>query len=936
MNLFDSELETLPGVLTEIISENSSGYDTSLFGTTESVVLMGTAFNGPVGQVVKVYSPEHAVYVFGDVYDTKTKREATLVANIQDAWNAGCRTIYAVRVSGKKIYKDYELAVNSDLKLRVSGAFPSNLNKDLSLELNLVEQNIYARIYKPASRATIKEKKAGQVKSTDAIMTNTIDLTALGLTLSSQLTELVKAVNNNANNNVIVLSIVDGNGNDVTLSSKDAKGLMIKDAFQGLYTIGRERTLGIPDTIVKADVKNNEYRKHLKMNSDVSASYPIYAESKATLSAYLKRPMTDMFDFCLISGAIDDVFEKDAIDYEEVDLTDFELYSKLGSGFVINSQLVESNGRYKVKEVDTTNASMKTAIEDGVYSMLENLDARYRVLAGIAADTKIKDRLPRKEAFKEATSVEALALDGAIKIETIINKDDISKPVAYTIKFVSDKFIDIEDLELSLDDDVAKLVGAVTDLELASKAVDYVEGSLFLSEGENKQLYVVKGSKFVALHDNSGNALDGSLVVCKNVLYICADNKFVPATAANVTGEYITVMLPNDALVIAKVTEGALVLDVQQLEVTIIGTPAQLLSKEEKVVTAISTGYGSNVITISSTDFDVLTVEEVVEMLNQDVTFNKLFKATVQMQDLAQEIMEFVIDASVSDTATIDADREVIYNVSKLVPYRTDDTFARQLAQHCMYTSMKTAPSHGFIGSKVLLDTSLASIANAVSEVTANDLPGTLVAKKPNGTNVLDLNSLSYSVGRKVSVTFGQYAVTTDSGYIYISNGAAGYAGMVSCLGLDQSSTCQAISIPTPMFELTNYQLTELTKAGYVTFKNSYTKGWVVTDGITMATVDSPFKRLSATRIADGVEEVIREVCEPYIGKTNNLANQNSLRSAIKSELDKLKDKIIEDYGFEISSDSSTAALGIIDIEYAIIPLYEIKQIRNRITIKES
>ena len=150
MNLFDSELETLPGVLTEIISEYNSGYDTSLFGTTESMVVIGTAFNGPVGQAVPVYSPEHAAYIFGDVYDAKTKREATLVANIEDAWATGCRTIYAVRVSGKDICKDYELAANTDLKLRVAGLFPSNLNKKLSMELNLVEQNLYAKIYKPA------------------------------------------------------------------------------------------------------------------------------------------------------------------------------------------------------------------------------------------------------------------------------------------------------------------------------------------------------------------------------------------------------------------------------------------------------------------------------------------------------------------------------------------------------------------------------------------------------------------------------------------------------------------------------------------------------------------------------------------------------------------------------------------------------------------
>ena len=158
---------------------------------------------------------------------------------------------------------------------------------------------------------------------------------------------------------------------------------------------------------------------------------------------------------------------------------------------------------------------------------------------------------------------------------------------------------------------------------------------------------------------------------------------------------------------------------------------------------------------------------------------------------------------------------------------------------------------------------------------------------------------------------------------------------MVSQLPLDQSSTNQAISIPTPQFELTNYQLGVLNKAGYVTVKKSYSNGWVVTDGVTMASSDSPFKRLSATRIADGIDELIRTVAEPFLGMVNNLTNQNSLRSAIKSELEKIKSVLIEDYEFRIVTDKASNILGILNIEYAIVPLYEIRQIRNQITIKQ-
>lgn len=958
MELFENEL-ILPGVVTEIISDYASGYDTSLFGSTDSVVIVGTAFNGPVGVPVEVYSPEHARYMFGESYDSKTKREATLVSNIQDAWNRGCRTIYAVRVSGKQINKDYDFAIDTNLKLRVSGISPSNQNKELSMLMNIAEQNLFVKIFKPASRATIAEKNQGLVERKDSILVNSLDLTNMGLSLSSDLVELINAVNKYAFNNVLRLSIVDENGNDVTISSTEAKGLKIRDLFSGLYTVGRAKTLGIPNTIVKVAVDSEgELVKSLKLNTDVSASYPIFAESKSDLSAYLKRPMTSMFDFVTVPGAMNEVFEQDKVDYEEVELSEFDLYKKLGSGYAINAQISEvKDGRYRVKEVEDSNVNKKTELKDGIYSMLENLNAKYRVLGGVAADSKIKNRLPRKEDFEMVVSKEALLLGGAIKLETVV--DSAVAPKSFELEFKADQVVMPEDIAEKLVSDIAKVVSVLNPEDLTKK-VSYKEGSLFLDTTESNQLYVVRSNKLEKLHDNVQGAFDGNFVIADKKLYVCESNAFVAATGAHLQAEgegtvYMSAMLENGTFVVAKIdiAGGSVDLPTEDgeeqvskakkrrarnagaLTLEIIGTVSQIFKEGEKVITSFTSTYGENKVYIYSPDFDVLTVEEVVDMLNADSDFAKLFKLEVGKYETAQEVMDQVIQDN-ERTASIAADREVVVDVNKYIPYRTDDNFARHLAQHCMYTSLKTAPTHGVIGTKILLDTSLTSVANRVSELAKLGLDSTLVAKKSNGTDMLDRNNMPYPIGRKVSVTFGQYIVTNDDGHSYVSNMSAGYAGMVSQLPLDQSSTAQPISIPTPMFELTNYQLGVLTQAGYVTTKKSFSNGYVITDGITMASSDSPFKRLSASRIADGIEGVIRTVCEPFIGKTNNLATQNSLRSAIKSELDKLKSVLIEDYEFRLITDKASNVLGILDIEYAIIPLYEIKQIRNHITVKQS
>ena len=153
------------------------------------------------------------------------------------------------------------------------------------------------------------------------------------------------------------------------------------------------------------------------------------------------------------------------------------------------------------------------------------------------------------------------------------------------------------------------------------------------------------------------------------------------------------------------------------------------------------------------------------------------------------------------------------------------------MAQHCIYTGLKTAPTHGIIGCSKILSTNLTTIANKVDKLVNLDL--NLYSKKSNGNDMLDRNNMPYPIGRALSVTAFQHTVETYDNYTYTATGASAYAGMVSTLPIDQSSTSQTINLNNISYELTNYQLGRLTQAGYVTVKDSYTKGFVVTDGVT-------------------------------------------------------------------------------------------------------
>ena len=319
-----------------------------------------------------------------------------------------------------------------------------------------------------------------------------------------------------------------------------------------------------------------------------------------------------------------------------------------------------------------------------------------------------------------------------------------------------------------------------------------------------------------------------------------------------------------------------------------------------------------------------MTYGELVDKLNEDTVFSKYFSAIALTPDTE-------VGAKAKGTGKDKGD--IYFDTTMYIPYTTSDNFARHLAQHCVYTSLKTFPTHGIIGCAKLNGVNLSTIADRVNEILALDLD--LYAKRPNGNNMLNNNNMPHPIGRCISIPFMQYTVTTGNGYNYVSNGAAGYAGMVSTLSADKSSTNQPINLPTLAFELSNYQLSKLTGKGIVTVKKT-TNGTVITDGITMAPVDSAYRRLSTTKVINIVDRELRRVIDPFIGLQDNLATKNSLNTAITSVLNKLKESLIKYYEFKIVTDPASERLGIIKIQYVIIPTNEIKEVRNSVSVQEN
>ena len=1031
-SIFEDEL-ILPGVITEIVNDYIAGYDTSEFGTTDAVTIVGTAFNGPVGVPVPVFSPEYAKYMYGEAFDSATRREASLIPEIYDAWDRGCRTIYAVRLSGKDMYKDYELALESNLMLRVSGQFPCNENKECYMLYKVQQGSVGAgtiRLYKPATRTTVQEKLQGVVNNVNSILVTEFNLEANGITKGTRLIDLINKINSLNANNVITLSIVNKDGVVMTEADKEVQMLNVGDLFPGIYTLGRDKVgegidpktnIEIIRTKVSAPYSNFKdavWRK-LVINTDVKQPYPLCSDDFNDFKSSLKSIVADSdFDFLKKIGLIDRLAVKDDIDYEEVDLDPFDIYCRLGKGFVktakIQKKVKGDRVSFKVVQPDEDDKNRVVGLNDGIYSVLENHKSDYIVLAGISAETVINNVLPRKEEFKvvnpgSISLIDMNAGDVVLRANCKVDSRNFSRIVDYDLSVrnvdsseLIQKILNHDLILNNLSPQKFLRVPVIAESELAKEfddvpadtialAINTTDPNVGINQGQLVRFNAKRKMFDVIDFDLLGIGAKGdanyvspkllvqirqSLKVFKQSetdgVYVVDDNptqeeladgtftsyNFIVATAGTYANVYFVPVgdvddgIENTLLLALRDIDNAIQKDVDGCILTckldadsitplislkdladgaLLDEEFTICCMEQDIPKLPAEGISENetFVGIYSNEITFCSQEEMIGIIN-NLSFIKdkfVFELANSVNAL-EELPDYLYGSNFNRA------EEFIYDEDMYIPYTTNDNFARHLAQHCLYTQLKTYPTHGVIGCSKLAGINLSTIAQRIDDICNFEFD--LYAKKDNGNYMLDSDNEPYPLGRCISITFMQYTVGTGTSYNYVSNGAAGYAGMVSALPIERSSTNQPINVGDISFELSNYQLGRLNTKGIVCCKNTTTNGVVVVDGITQAPRTSAYRRLSTSKTINAVDRVLRTAIEPYIGLVDSLSTRNSLNTAIKSALNSLVDVIINDFKFKISTDASGGNLGVIRIDYVIVPLNEIREVRNRVEISDA
>jgi hypothetical protein len=290
--------------------------------------------------------------------------------------------------------------------------------------------------------------------------------------------------------------------------------------------------------------------------------------------------------------------------------------------------------------------------------------------------------------------------------------------------------------------------------------------------------------------------------------------------------------------------------------------------------------------------------------------------------------------------------------------------FAHQLAQACFVISSNEYNVTGVIGVSLPKSVSTKDTAIWVGKEPVRDSEGEIIADgsgllgnkhmvgrisysagfyatssgnlagagaSASGEVIKDRGQTPIDIGRFLSVyTYPQtfFNPADETGFGYIANGSAYYAGLVSSLIPQSAPTNKVASGAGSLVKLPKIKLDSLSKYHYVGLRQK-NRVFRISDAPTAAQAGSDFVRLSTVRVVDRVIDIIREVAEPYIGEPNNAQARLSLETNLRQRLlQEQKNNLVSRFEISVTATAKQRIEGDADVELVIVPPFEMKKIR--------
>lgn len=256
-----------------------------------------------------------------------------------------------------------------------------------------------------------------------------------------------------------------------------------------------------------------------------------------------------------------------------------------------------------------------------------------------------------------------------------------------------------------------------------------------------------------------------------------------------------------------------------------------------------------------------------------------------------------------------------------------------------VYSLIQSLPFHIIVPLDVFLedeinDTSLAlqfasflhnkesksiGIIGARSQSADGLLSNSIMNNKIKATSGSEMIDISYYL----SVVPQLFAFTLNNER-YIANASASYAGMLSSLGSEVSSTNKPLlGVDRIETEFPKEKINDLVEIGYVIFRESQRRGIVPIQGNTMAHPSSPFSSVSCVRVLHEAVSRIQSYVDMYIGEEFGKSSEVITEAANKELLGMVKDGKIKSF----SVSPKTEGLHDLHLHIEIVPIGEILSI---------
>jgi len=314
----------------------------------------------------------------------------------------------------------------------------------------------------------------------------------------------------------------------------------------------------------------------------------------------------------------------------------------------------------------------------------------------------------------------------------------------------------------------------------------------------------------------------------------------------------------------------------------------------------------------------VMTNKELKDALTEGYTSIENYEVDIVVP------MEAHLDSTIED-----------YSMETGVLYLQNAGFHTQLADVLDLMSRKVHETIGIIGVEPAESASPGDIANWVARLTvpnAND--------GMRGANFMPIFDSKWiiAIASEIGISMAKLGI---AGTDYYTDGATTLAALIASLPPQKSVTNRYIGRAATglRYRLSMNQMEDLADSRFTAFRLKSGTGVVVANDVTCAIRGSDYDMITTLRIVKLVVDIIRDIGDSYIGEPNTGYSRNDMSTSINAALRALTsthNQVLRAYDFEVRSSAADQREGNVYIDLDLVPVFTTQYIHVTIRLKNT